>query len=171
MCLLTQGRIRGCTTYNTPGVQNEVIYIANFEQVTGYTITSAGTLSNLSMSGSSKFFKVEFDENPKVTVTEGVDENKIVTQTITGTIYGDDASTVAFYDTINKGRFVAIVESNNAVARVFGLDSALKGNASYSNADTLNGSTVTLTAVGLSRLAPVIAPTGGTVTAFINALL
>lgn len=147
-CLLTNGLTKDCN-YFLAGLSD--LWLANKSQVSGITDSNAdAVLDTITMSGSSKFYKMEFDKNTGSFTNELAINNgsKSVSQSVSFSLSKKDATTIATADALALGTYVAICKDRNAkyfvLGRINGLEATVttlnSGAAESDNA----GLTVTL---------------------------
>lgn len=139
--------------YSLPEITE--IFVANFSQVSGspvvYSCESGTTISEITMSGDSKFYAIDPAKNSVSFTDELVVEdngNKYRTHTITFNLSGKyDKNMVCSIDALALGKFFVVVHTADdeylALGRAVGMEASAQ---SVAGGGDSNGITVTLTA-------------------------
>lgn len=171
-CNLTRNLLKNTTcAYSLPEITD--IYLANFNDVTGTTVTaatgsaasetcSADVVTEIAMDDGKKFFHIEPMKNSVDFTDElvvGDTGNKYRTHTLTFATPGAyDGCLHKDFDALSLGRFVGVVKTADnqylMLGRVAGLEASA---ATLAGGQSSNGVTITLTANATESAVPLTA--------------
>jgi hypothetical protein len=110
VCLSERAIDKACGNYTLGGLSQ--LWYANYSQYSGMTASADGTVTAMTMSGSSKFYEISFEDN-QASFTNSLElsnGNKYIKQGINFKLGRKDALAIDIADDMNFGKFVFVAK-------------------------------------------------------------